>query len=473
MARILLVQNQMSVHPGIYYLCGMLRSAGHEYRVVVDQGKERTLRELDAFSPDFVAFPCLTGIHKLVLRSAAAIKRARPRCQILVGGAHPTLFKDFVLNEPIDFICRGEGEEATKELLEVWESGSDDFSGVRNISWKRRDAVFHNETRDLVDPMDALPFPDYSVYGDIPTLADSTYPMVWLTRGCPFACSYCHNSKQRELVRGKGSYVRSFGIDRILEEVRSALDSYPRTRAILLGADTLGADTAFTEELFTRYSQEFDIPYTCQMRPELITEDMARLLKDTRCHMVAFGIESGSERIRVDLLKRRYQNQAIVDVARMLKKHGVKFRTFNIVGFPTETRSEMLETLAINQAIRPDFPWCSIYTPYPGTELADFSIAHGYLDSDFSYDDVPSSFFNTTILDRVDTNYILNVHALFQMMVLFPRLSPLLEALLGTPHTFITKSIFKLTYSYLCIRAEKRPIASFVKLALANRKFFR
>ena len=64
----------------------------------------------------------------------------------------------------------------------------------------------------------------------------------------------------------------------------------------------------------------------------------------------------------------------------------------------------------MNIKVRPEYPWCSIFTPYPETELAGFAISQGYLAGDFSYDDVPQSFFNDTVLDKVDRTFILNLH---------------------------------------------------------------
>ena len=163
--------------------------------------------------------------------------------------------------------------------------------------------------RLLINPLENLPFPDYSLYRNIPSIAGDTYPTVFMTRGCPFSCSYCHNSNQRKIYKGKGKYVRSFSIERILSEVESAIFHYPKTKAVFLGADTLGSDLNWLSELLTRYCLRFDVPYNCLIRPEFINKDLVKLLKETNCHMIAFGIESGSERIRKKLLKRNYSNE--------------------------------------------------------------------------------------------------------------------------------------------------------------------
>ncbi len=472
MARILFIQTQQIAYAGLYYICGVLKSKGHQYDVIVHNRFEKIVSHINDFRPEVIGFPCLTGLHRDILRISSRIKNEFPNCKILLGGIHPTLFPQIIYDPNIDFICRGEGEWPTCDLLDAIDANSTSFN-IPNIFWKENGAVHSNEMRPLIDPLDSLPFPDYSIYKRIPSIAGDTYPAVFMTRGCPFSCSYCHNSNQRKIYKGKGKYVRSFSIERILSEIENVLLHYPKTRAVFLGADTLGNDLNWLNELLTRFHSSFDVPYNCLIRPEFINKKLAKLLKATNCHMVAFGIESGSERVRKDILKRNYTNDQIVDAANLLKQYGINFRTYNIIGFPTETPNEMLSTIELNIKIKPSFPWCSIYTPYPETKLSEFCMSHGYLDEHFTYDDVPLSFFNDTILKNVDRNFILNLHSLFQTIILFPQLLPLFKWFLKIPHNRLFKFIFKAVYSYICIKSEKRSIYSFLKLAFANRKFFR
>jgi anaerobic magnesium-protoporphyrin IX monomethyl ester cyclase len=472
MARMLFLQVQQFAYPGLYYLCGALRSAGHQYEVIASNRPERVFDTITRFQPDLIGFPTMTGLHKEILQMAWEIKKKFPRNNIILGGIHPTLFPNSIRDEHIDFICRGEGERPLVLLLEAIASGQTSFA-IPNISYKRGDEIIHNDMQQLVDPMDSLPFPDYTIYRNAPVIASDTFPMVFMTRGCPFSCTYCHNSNQKKIYRGLGKYVRSFTVDRVLDEVKAACEAYPGARAIMLGADTIGNDMLWLRELLMRYRERFDIPYACLVRPELITEELVLLFKNTNCHMVAFGIESGSERVRRELLHRRYSNKQIIDAAVCLKKHGIGFRTYNIVGFPTETREEMLETLDLNLRINPDFPWCSIYTPYPETALAEFSVAHGYLEKNFSYDNVPTSFFNDTILRNVDRKFILNLHSFFQLAVLMPFFASFLRWLMRFPPNGLYRTIFKVVYAYTSLRSERRTLFSFLKLAFANRRLFK
>ncbi len=472
MGKILFIQMQKYAYPGLYYLCGALKAGGHDYRVVHATDIDDLKPVIDDFRPALVGFSCMTGVHRDIVALSADIKAAFPQVRTILGGVHPTLYPDVLAHPAVDFICRGEGEAPLVELLDALARGDRDFP-IANIHYKKADgSLVETPMRDLVFPMDDLPFPDYGAYHEIPDIVADEYPMVFFGRGCPYSCSYCHNSNQRSLYKGLGKYVRTFSVERILDETQAALDHYPKARAVLLGTDTFGAKKDFTRDLLTRFQERFTVPYTCLIRPELVSENLAKLLGDTGCHMVAFGIESGSERIRRELLNRKYSNDDVIRGAEMLRRNGVEFRTYNIVGFPSETRAEMLETLELNIRIRPEFPWASIYTPYPETALADYSMDNGYLRPDFTFDDVPLSFFNDTLLRNVDRNFIRNIHAFFQTFVLAPYLYPVFKGLLALPHNALFGLVFKAVYSYVCIRSENRTPWGFLKLALGNRQLF-
>lgn len=473
MARVLFLQLQSFAFPGLYALAGALRDAGHTYAVEILPTPAAAPAAAARFQPDLVGFPTMTGIHREILLAAQALKAHQPTLPVLLGGIHPTLEPEILAHPAVDYLCRGEGEAPLVELLAALGRGEREIA-VANISWKGADGtLIHNPLRPLVADLNTLPFPDYGIYRHIPVIAGDSYPALFMTRGCPYACSYCHNSNQRALYRGLGTYVRSLGVARVLDEAAALLAHYPQARAVLLGSDTVGDDLPFLEELLTRFRQRFTLPYTCLVRPEFVREPLAALLARTGCHMVAFGVEAGSERVRRTLLRRMYKNTTIVEAAQRLRRHGVRFRTYNIVGFPSETPEEMLETLALNHAIRPDFPWCAIFTPYPGTRLADFALEQGYLPAGFSSDHVPLSFFNDTVLEQAPRDFIRNLHAFFQLLVLWPRLTPLVRPLLHGPHRPVYRLIFKAVYALVSLRSENRSLRSFLRLALANRRQFR
>ena len=107
-----------------------------------------------------------------------------------------------------------------------------------------------------------------------------------------------------------------------------------------------------------------------------------KLIKDSGCHVMAFGIESGSDRV-LDYIKKDFSLDRILRVNRILGEAGIAAKYYFVAGFPTETESELYETLDLMQRLRREGgqvripPW-RVYVPYPGACLFDESIRHGF-----------------------------------------------------------------------------------------------
>ncbi len=84
---------------------------------------------------------------------------------------------------------------------------------------------------------------------------------------------------------------------------------------------------------------------------------------------INLGIESGSERLRNDVLKRFYRNEELIRACDEAHDSGLKINAFNMVGIPGETPRDFKMTIEINRRCLPEKNNLSIFFPYPGTEL--------------------------------------------------------------------------------------------------------
>jgi hypothetical protein len=189
---------------------------------------------------------------------------------------------------------------------------------------------------------------------------------------------------------------------------------HPRT--MHFADDVFGTDVAWPREFSKRYRAEIGLPFYCMLHLHLVTEEKARLLAAAGCFYVGVGIESGSERVRRELLHRPGCSDDLVRAAQMLHAHGIRLRTNNMVGLPGERLDEMLETLAINQRIQPHDAVCRFFTPYPGTELARWAVEHGYLDAG-AVADIPATFSKGSLLTSAHPCEVRNLQKLFLPLV--------------------------------------------------------
>jgi radical SAM superfamily enzyme YgiQ (UPF0313 family) len=471
MAKIIFLQNMWFKFLGPMYISAALKRAGHDCELLIGQDADDFLPLLHQQKPDLIAFSVMTGLHSWVGETAARLKKELD-CRIILGGPHPTFFPEVIEHGGIDIICRGEGEEAMVELADALDSARE-ITPIANLWVKTTDnRIVRNDVRPLVENLDALPDPDRELYCRYPALQDDPVQVFISSRGCPYDCSFCFNHQMAALYRGKGRYVRHRSPDTVLEEI-AKVTATNNAKRIYFADDTFALNQKWLRDFLPSYGRRFRIPFHCLVRIDQIDDGMARLLYENGCEAVFFGIESGDEGIRNGILNKQISDEDIRRGAAILKKNGIKFRTYNIIGFPGETFSQALQTVYLNIAIGTDFPWCSLFMPYPGTRLAEYACAKGYLSADTSVDQMATSFHITSVLTNPDRNRLINLHKFFQTAVVFPPSLHLIKPLTKIPTNSLFQLWFGFVYFLLFIRSEGRGWRWAITSVLRNWRFFK
>ncbi|MDL2241326.1 B12-binding domain-containing radical SAM protein [Bacteroidales bacterium OttesenSCG-928-L03] len=379
---------QEGIYLGISFISGLLKQQGHSCELVVldRRYKKKNLsllnREIKAFSPDILAFTAVYSEFEFIYNLASEIRTLYPDLFLLAGGVHLTLNPDERYLDVFNAFCIGEGEEATLELVENLAQGKD-ISQIANLWVRTPDGITKNPCRPFIANLDSLPFADRDMWQRW-ILKPETKPAILVGRGCPFNCTYCCNHKLRKVTTGQ--YVRLRSAENILAEIRQLHCRFPRLAEIYLEVETLGVDLQWLEvfcDLLHRFGQEtgFQIRFATNLRifPRLDIETVFRNFKKANILSVTIGLESGSYRLRKEILNRDYSNELILSAAVMAKEMGIDISLFNMVGLPTETREEFQETLKINQLVQPHFHATSIFFPYQGTAIYDICKELGVL----------------------------------------------------------------------------------------------
>ncbi|UCD57588.1 MAG: B12-binding domain-containing radical SAM protein [Candidatus Hydrogenedentota bacterium] len=469
MTRIAFVQNLAYEYLGVMYLSASLKQAGHEVQAFIRERSEEALaREVLEFAPDLVAFSCTTGIHHWALHFAGLLKRYRP-VPTIFGGPHATFFPELIEQPSVDVICRGEGEEAIVEIADRLDSGKP-IDGTLNCHIKRNGQIVRNDLRPLIGDLDCLPNPDRSVYRAKYPYLDKTQAAFMAGRGCPFRCSFCFNHALRKLYEGRGRFVRVRKPERVVDEIVEAKSRW-NLRTIYMQDDTFILDKRWVQEFSELYRERVGLPMLCLVRADQADEASIAALKRAGVKNIFFGIESGDETLRNELLKKGVTDQDIYRTAALLRKHGIRFRTYNMVGLPGETLQQALKTLRINAEIRTDFPWCAIFHPFPGTELGEFAARSDLLMR--SPEDAPPSFFKESIIRLPQANEVVNLQKLFYYGVRFPRLIPLIDRIIRLRPNPIFEFLFLTGYAVSLYGSENLTLGEIASIGLRNvRQFF-
>ncbi len=427
MARLLLIQSLFVEQFGVMTLAAVAKAAGHE--VDLAAGSDRhILDRISEFRPDVVGFSVLTGYQERYLRLGQKIRNivASPPL-ILFGGPHPTFFPEVVLEDGVDVICRGEGEGAIVELLAAVH-GQGDLRTIRNLCFEDDGKLACNPMRPMVD-LNTLPFPDRTIYARYPVIHDSNMATFMASRGCPYSCSFCFNKKMVSVVKGLGSWVRFRDVADLIREIREVQANREIT-FIDFHDDTFILKKDWLFEFLETYCREIALPFSCQIRADLLTPEIARKMKEAGCRRVSFGLESGDERLRDLVLRKNLSDESIRQAAAMLREAGITFFTTNMMGLPGETLEEAFKTLELNIEIGAKCAWTSLFQPFPGTDLAEYCLEKGYLDKPISTGQ-PVDTHTTSQLSQPDIDKIVRLQKFAYVALRFPSLLPLIRKLIN------------------------------------------
>lgn len=452
MTRVLFLQRIWTENLGPMYLSAMAKQNGHVCRLHIETGKPDNA-VIESFRPDVVAFSVTTGTHQWALRRAATIRKHFD-VSVIIGGPHATFFPEVISHPAVDVIFRGESEQAFVQYLHSPLSEIA-LKNIPNIWYKQGPDIIKNELGTLVDNLDTLPYPDRSLYYDRYTYFRKNENKAFISgRGCPYSCAYCSIAGLRELYRGKGHFVRFHSPERVIDEITTVRDTYG-LQSVIFQDDTFILGEERLENLLTLYEQKVKLPFICHIRADILTKDIARHLKSAGCHSVDFGVESGDEQLRKELLGKAVTNQHLKQAADILHDAGIPFRTTNMFGLPGETFAQALKTVEINQVLKTRFPSASVYQPYPRTVLGDQVIVSGLAGPDYSVDAIGSTFFRTSLLNRKDMHKFINLQKFFWLGVRFPKLMPLIKLLVKAPPNFLYEGIFLVCYAINYAMSEK------------------
>jgi radical SAM superfamily enzyme YgiQ (UPF0313 family) len=127
------------------------------------------------------------------------------------------------------------------------------------------------------------------------------------------------------------------------------------------------------------YKQEIHLPFTGNIRFDILTEDTVRKMKEAGCYTIDMGLESGDQEMRFKYLKRYQTDEMMINCSKWFHKYGIAQLTYNIIGLPHEDIHKALKTIKLNAKMKSDRVIPNIFYPYPGTKLYETAKEAGYL----------------------------------------------------------------------------------------------
>ncbi|MFH0963259.1 MAG: radical SAM protein [Planctomycetota bacterium] len=384
---------QIGFNYGLAFLSAVLKEAGHETRLLNLNEKLATLPTLEEigravrdYAPDLVGMSVVTNQWRYALEVAQAVRKVTD-APLVCGGIHATMSAEEILEgTPFDYAVVGEGEGAILDLVRAIDRNAD-VSRISNLACRIDGKVQVNAVRPLVN-LSTLPRKDYGLF-DFQRMIDAKDGWVGIMagRGCPFRCTYCFNhaiverySRDTGLSPAALHYVRWHPVEEVIEEILWLQKTYRRIRMIIFDDDLFTLDREYLAEFTKQYRARVRLPFVANAHVKHFDRDIARMFKDAGCAIVKFGVESGSDRIRRDIMHRRMSNGEIERAFEAAHEAGLHTSAFVMLGLPHEGREEIEETVRLLGRIGPGrFRW-AIFFPFPGTRAFEIAREGGFID---------------------------------------------------------------------------------------------
>jgi len=339
---------------GLAYLAASLSKSGYEC-VIVDERPGTEINDLvSKYNPDVIGISVTTWTAKLVLEKVRKIKTSFPSIFCIAGGPHATAMPAEMLSGGFDAVVHGYGEQALVDIVKALNNKESLFE-IEGISFIKDEQVFTNEQKKRKTDLDDLPFPAY----DKIELKNYEWCSVSSSRGCPIGCTFCSDS----YLFGRKINLRS--AENFVSELEKLYFNYGVRKFYFVDEQFTFNESRVIEICEKILAKGMKIDWMVNSRVDRVTFEMLSSMKKAGCLSIAYGVESGSEKI-LKTIHKNIKPEQVINAVTLTKKTGIRAKTSWIVGLPGAI-SEQVKSIQLMEKALPnhiDVYWLTIY---PGT----------------------------------------------------------------------------------------------------------
>lgn len=333
---------------------------------------------LDSHRPDAMLIDLVPGSISAAHRTIAALGQ-RYRLPVIVCGKYATCRPEQAISIPgAKALLVGEYDETCVELLRAWRDGQDG-AGVAGTWVHASGGLVKGDLRKLQTDLDSLPWPDRDMF-DFRQHVQATGEAAFVVgRGCPRWCGHCVNDWYMDLYADAGPYTRRRSVDNVLAEVADVTGRYAGVQSVSFLDHGFAADGDWLAQFAQAYPRRCTVPYHCHVPPDLVTPELAALLRVSLCHGVTMHIGSGSRFIREEIYSIGVSNEQIIRACHTLRAAGLHVTAETFIGSPYESEITVEETLSLLRQANVDEARPKVFFPVPGTRAEELCAENGWI----------------------------------------------------------------------------------------------
>lgn len=372
------------------YLQSNLDQNKHEVKVI-----DCSLRNLDAdspilrqeiidFNPDLVGVSCWSTTYLDAIKILGVVKSIKKDIITVIGGVHATTYSDRTMeHREIDFLFRGESELSFPVFLDEIANENPKYENVLGLTYRSNGLIIKNppERRDNIDE---IKWPDYDAV-DLEEYIKSGYRLhtttkrnapIWVTRGCPYRCTFCTAQLQN------GKKVRVHSVKYMVNLVK-----YLYFKKNIKQINIIDDNFTFHKEYVKEFCRAIislnlkDLRFNTPngIRVQRTDKELLNLMREAGWRSLIIAPESGSKRILMKM-KKDLNPDIVPEKVKEIREAGLKCSGFFIIGYPEEEIEDIAATVNLIKKCRFNFFFLNNFQPLPGTPLYDELVRSGEIE---------------------------------------------------------------------------------------------
>ncbi|MCK5640136.1 MAG: B12-binding domain-containing radical SAM protein [Gammaproteobacteria bacterium] len=367
---------------GLGYLASYILKKRPGWNVRISRGGDSMVSEIEHFAPDVVGLGFVTQNSMIGLDVVRGV-RGVTEAPVVLGGHHVSALPYWAFDE-VGFddllVVHGEGERTfwyICEAVSLKMAGIGSWSQIANIYYGDGDEVCYSGSSLRGDLADDLPMPVRDAF-----IYDDSEAHIFTSRGCPFTCTFCSSA----CFWGKPQYHSPM---RVASEIEYLYTEYGVFRFNIY--DDLFAvnkkRVGFIMNCIAKRKKLKEVPlqFSCLGRASVMDKELAGMLKQMGVVSIAFGLESGSDRVLKSIKGKSASVESNLEAVDICKDAGLVTVGSVIYGMPGETFEDALETVEMVQDMELGGGEAYLATPYPGTPLWDDALKRGVVSESMDF----------------------------------------------------------------------------------------
>ncbi len=372
------------------YLTSNLDHAKHEIKIIDCSLRKLTSdmpelrREISRFGPGVVGVSCWSTTYLEAIKVLETVRSVNNDIITVMGGVHATTYPDRTMEHiEIDFLFRGEADLSFPLFMDELVKDNPSYENIPGLAYRSNGVLIKNppEHRDNIDEIkwadyDAIDLEGYINAGyRLHTTIKRNAP-VWVTRGCPYRCTFCTAPLQN------GKNVRTHSVKYMVSLVKYLYDE-KNIRQINIIDDNFTYHTAYAEEFckaviaLNLKDLHFSTPNGIRM--QRTDKELLHLMREAGWRSLIVAPESGSKKV-LKKMQKDLDPDIVPEKVKEIREAGLKCSGFFIIGYPDETLEDIQATVDLIKKCRFNFFFLNNFQPLPGTPLYDELVRKGEIE---------------------------------------------------------------------------------------------